>query len=329
MSAWTKRLRSIWHSDAYHGWGIRKKYFEGWYFKLVDRDAKNALALIPGIAMDQNGEAQAFIQIFDASLQKSHYIRYPAQEFDPSYREFQVKLAGNKFSKDFIQLDQGAWQAEIQIKDHHPWPSSTFSPGIMGWYSFVPFMQCYHGVVSMDSKINGYIKGPESEYNFDGGKVYMEKDWGSSFPRSWVWMQSNHFDDDFADNRISLKFSIAHIPWIVSSFIGFIGGFLFHGELIQFATYSGAKLRKVKIEDDKVDVVVQNPKYELQIRANRAPGVSLVSPILGLMDGRVMESLDAVLDVQLRSRKDGVIIYEGSGKKAGLEVAGDFQELEH
>ena len=30
--------------------------------------------------------------------------------------------------------------------------------GIMGWYRFVPFMQCYHGVVSLNHKLNGTFK---------------------------------------------------------------------------------------------------------------------------------------------------------------------------
>ena len=30
------------------------------------------------------------------------------------------------------------------------WPVKVTSPGAMGPYAFVPFMECYHGVVSMD-----------------------------------------------------------------------------------------------------------------------------------------------------------------------------------
>ncbi|MCK7537696.1 MAG: tocopherol cyclase family protein [Marinilabiliales bacterium] len=29
--------------------------------------------------------------------------------------------------------------------------------------------------------------------DFSGGRGYIEKDWGHSFPSAYVWMQSNHF----------------------------------------------------------------------------------------------------------------------------------------
>ncbi|MEZ4893124.1 MAG: tocopherol cyclase family protein [Saprospiraceae bacterium] len=31
------------------------------------------------------------------------------------------------------------------------------------------------------------------ELDFTGGKGYMEKDWGRSFPSAYFWMQTNHF----------------------------------------------------------------------------------------------------------------------------------------
>ncbi|QII81181.1 hypothetical protein G7057_00970 [Jeotgalibaca arthritidis] len=41
------------------------------------------------------------------------------------------------------------------------------------------------------------------------GKGYIEKDWGRSFPKNYIWIQSNHFND----NQRSLFFSYAHIPY--------------------------------------------------------------------------------------------------------------------
>ncbi len=42
-------------------------------------------------------------------------------------------------------------------------------PGIMGWYKYVPFMQCYHGVVSLNHELKGQLRINGSEHVFDDG----------------------------------------------------------------------------------------------------------------------------------------------------------------
>lgn len=31
--------------------------------------------------------------------------------------------------------------------------------------------------------------------DFSGGRGYIEKDWGQSFPAAWVWLQINYLPD--------------------------------------------------------------------------------------------------------------------------------------
>ena len=46
---------------------------------------------------------------------------------------------------------------------------------------------------STDSSGSLEING--AEISFEGGKGYIEKDWGRSMPSDWIWIQSNHFED--------------------------------------------------------------------------------------------------------------------------------------
>ena len=48
----------------------------------------------------------------------------------------------------------------------------------MGWYRFVPFMECFHGVVSLNHELEGDFLIENQVFSFDGGKGYIEKDWG-------------------------------------------------------------------------------------------------------------------------------------------------------
>lgn len=315
------KLRALWNPDQFQGWGRTHRYFEGWYFKLVSADQRQALAFIPGISMGENGEQHAFIQVMDGTACRAEYHRFAATDFRPSKQKFEVWLGKNYFSDTHIQLDLPGISGEIRFENPTPWPKMLGAPGIMGWYSFVPFMECNHGVVSLHHTLDGQLQMGGQSLDFSGGRGYTEKDWGRSFPRAYVWMQSNHFE---GADRVSMMASVAHIPWLRSHFIGFISGFWLDGRLFKFATYTGAR-KQLRITDETVELVFQNSKTELRILAKQAAGTALISPLSGEMTGKIQESLQATLQVQLLENEQ--IIFEGTGRNAGLEVAGDVSLL--
>ncbi len=61
----TNKIQALFNPEQYHGRGINKRYFEGWFYKVVNAAEDKAFAFIVGIAMDENGDQQAFIQILD------------------------------------------------------------------------------------------------------------------------------------------------------------------------------------------------------------------------------------------------------------------------
>jgi hypothetical protein len=136
-------------------------------------------------------------------------------------------------------------------------------------------------------------------------------------------MQSNHFSLP----GISVKASVARIPWIRNSFTGFIAGIWLHDRLIRFTTYNGTSLRKLRIDLTKIELVLENKRYLLSIVAWRDAATSLASPLQGLMDGRIEESMTSRLEIKLTDRKSGSIILQDTGHHAGLEVAGAIDEI--
>ena len=315
------RLRATWHPNMYQGWGIEKSYFEGWYFKIVDASEDFVFAVIPGISKDVNGKQHAFIQVLDGKRCKASYHYFDANDFIPSEKEFQLQLGNNSFSSSTLQLDLPELKGSFIFKNPHPWPKMLGAPGIMGWYSFVPFMECYHGVVSLHHLLSGEMEVYGEKVDFTNGIGYIEKDWGTSFPRSWIWTQSNHFGND---EKISLMASVAHIPWLGSYFIGYIVGFLWNGKLHRFATYTGAKM-KATLTEKEVHLSFKDNRYRLEIIGQQAPGAKLVSPIIGEMTGKVNESMQGVLQVCFFEKEK--LVFKGIGKNAGLEIAGEAEEL--
>jgi hypothetical protein len=316
-----QQIRNLFYPDAFQGAGRTRNYFEGWYFKMVSADERTALAVIPGISMNAEGQSHAFIQVMDGKACKAQYYPFEASDFRAPPRHFEVELGRNYFSGKSIRLDLPDLQGDLTFHHTTPWPKMLGAPGIMGWYSFVPFMQCNHGIVSMYHTLQGNISLNGQTISMDGGKGYIEKDWGSSFPKAYTWMQSNHFD---RCDRASLMASVAHIPWLGSYFIGFISGFWLEDRLFRFATYTGAR-KYLSIKDEQLELVLKNPKTEIRILAHQAEGTALVSPLSGAMTGKINESLQAVLQVQLLEQ--GRLIFEGTGTNAGLEVVGAVDKM--
>jgi len=99
----------------------------------------------------------------------------------------------------------------------------------MGAFAYVPKMECNHGILSMHHTINGQVlfhKEASSEIDFTKGRGYMEKDWGTSFPSSYLWVQANHFEDP----DTAFMISVAHIPFGLFSFTGVIANLHYKGK---------------------------------------------------------------------------------------------------
>ncbi len=317
------KLKTFFNPEQFQGSGKKRKYFEGWYFKVINQAENKAFAFIPGIAMDEAGAKQSFIQVLDGKKQTATYHKFDFNQFVSAENKFEISIHENQFSQDAINLNLPNIKGSLQFSKLVPWPKPWYSPGIMGPFAFVPFMECYHGIVSMDHAIQGKLEIDGEVVNFANGRGYTEKDWGRSFPSAYTWLQTNHFNE----TGVSLKASVAKIPWIRSSFVGFIAGIWLHDRLIRFTTYNQSVLRKSRIDAKKVEIVIENRNHCIEILAHRNASTALASPILGLMDGRIEESMTSIIEVVLTDRKTQQIIFAGKGRNAGLEVAGNISEI--
>jgi hypothetical protein len=317
------KIQAFFNPEQFQGLGKTRNYFEGWYFKVVNEAETKAFAFIPGIAMDDSGRKHAFIQVLDGKRKTAVNHLFAVDKFDPVAGVFKLNIGENHFSGNQLSLRLPDIQGDLRFRDNVPWPKHWYSPGIMGPYSFVPFMECYHGIVSMDHQIEGELQIDGESYSFDNGRGYIEKDWGHSFPSAYIWMQTNHFSTP----GISLKSSVANIPWIGKSFVGFIAGIWIYDRLFRFTTYNRSVLRKSYVDKTKVELVIENNDFRIELLAHRDHATVLASPIMGLMDGRIEESMTSRIEINLYDRKHQRTILSDTGRNGGLEVAGNISEL--
>jgi len=351
--------------DWYHGHNRVPPFFEGWYFKLVSPGGDQRMAVIPGVFLGRDGHA--FIQVLDGANHQSDYVRYPLSDFWAAPDDFHVRVGGSSFYSTGLSLDLesslGEIKGKLRFDQARPWPVRLVSPGIMGWYAWVPRMECYHGVVSFDHAIDGMLTIGEQNIDFSGGRGYIEKDWGQAFPEGYIWFQSNHFEPQFPQSAqvcslvvdpsgspsqdgssqapvdqcgespvmdyvpgISLTASVAIIPWVGRAFRGFIVGLWMDGELYRFATYTGARIEQLELGQDTIDWVIRDRRYRLSMHVRRVEGSIILGPTRQDMNMRVDESISASLEVRLETLQ-GRVIFEGVGSHVGLEVQGDIQRL--
>ncbi len=315
-------LKKIWNPSWFQGNRHKPHYFEGWYYKLVTADKQHSLAFIPGISTDPS-DTHSFIQVINGKTGQTWYYRFPIADFHFSTKKFAVRIGRNYFSEDHIDIDisneNGSFSGKLSFRDQTSYPASLARPGIMGWYRYVPFMECYHGVVSLDHEIHGSVATNDNAIAFDGGRGYIEKDWGRSMPDSWIWMQTNHFDTP----HTSFMLSVARIPWIKKSFTGFLGFFLYQNHRYDFGTYSGAKVRIIENTNNDIQIQILAKSFALHITGKKGMDGQLKAPQSGNMKRVIHESINASIEICLTD-KNGKVIYKGSGTNAGLELVGDI-----
>jgi hypothetical protein len=317
-------LRKLYNPSEFQGNLKRRNYFEGWYLKHVSADLTHSISFIPGISLSK--DSHSFIQILNGLTGESFYIRYDLKDFSSEPAKFAVRIGPSFFSDKFSEIDVQSngikAVGRVEYIDPLPYPGTLLNPGIMGWYSFIPFMECKHGVVSLNHKLAGALKVNSQTIDFDKGRGYIEKDWGTSFPESWIWIQCNEFERN--DN--SFMFSVAKIPWLGKYFIGFLG-FLKNGNhFYKFATYNRSRITYLEKTDQRLEIGILNKDFTIHLAVSINQFSDLKAPRLGIMDRYMKESVDSDLDIMMKDRK-GKMILNLNGRRAGLEITGDIETL--
>lgn len=319
------RLRVKWRPEAYQGSSARGEYFEGWYYRIVDRGERETMAIIPGVSLTRSS-GHAFVQILDGTRSTYDYHEYEMDNFSYSSDEFSVEIGPNRFSLDRIELHVPGEERDVDGVLHfdglHPWPARLWSPGAMGALGLVPGIPCYHHVLSLDHRVRGQLDFGGRNVDFGGGRGYTEKNWGTSFPSAWIWMQSNHFEAPGA----SFMLALARMDFHARPIQGLTCGLMLGKRVHMFCTWSGGRVASIAAGDGTVRLCLENRRHRLDVEATGSAPTEMKVPRLGGMTGTVLESLSSRLTVAL-SRRDGSKCFAGTGRCAGFEVGGDPREM--
>ncbi len=277
-------LKKIINPILFQGNLKKKHYFEGWYYKQISTNDRNVISFIPGISLFDD-DPHSFVQYIFVSFDKNNnktintgYVKYPIETFKFSNNPFSVSVGENIFSESEVSVKLADDKVDIQgvIKLVHLTPirKSILVPNIMGIFAYIPKMECYHGIISMNHRIDGMLKINGEEIDFNMGKGYAEKDWGTSFPKEYIWMQCN----TFKNKNTSVFASVANIPFMKKSFTGYICNLVVNGKEYRFATYNRSKMKIESIDKNNATLVLEDGHVRLKVQAILKQSGELMAP---------------------------------------------------
>lgn len=308
----------------YQGINKQRNYFEGWYFKHVSADFKNIVSVIPGICFDRE-DSHSFIQtlikkdVDGKSELMTYYYKYSVDDFSCNFNPFCLTIGNNKFKRNGIELDLHS--ENLTLKGSINYSEATgikrnfISPNAMGCFAYLPIMECYHDIISMNHKLLGSLLLNNKVMEFNNGNGYIEKDWGRSFPKKYVWLQCNSFES----NNASIMCSIAHIPFLGTSFQGFICNISFNNQEYRFANYNLSKMLELNYKNNTVSFNISKGSILLNVKAYISEVGLLKAPKNGKMDVVIKEGLTGSVDVSL-SRTSGEILFKSIGNPCAIEI---------
>jgi len=255
------------------------------------------------------------VQFYDATnLQNHRYLR-PLDSFRsdplPSWKQFYQphnKSAGhtnpsnnislyiddNKLSLSSVVLDVAPSETDsvtarvklniqMQPSDKLPAASSERSPlsfdslthtvGILG---FLP-LSCFQQMIMMQlDVVGGSLDVDGRRVDLTGAEAYIEKTWGRTFPKEYLWMHATRFVDisntPSHAHINSLFFSVADVPLFGSvSSPGFVTTLVYDNRYIHFASHLGSIISMILSEPSSVVVRLYDQEfhYELVIELDR------------------------------------------------------------
>lgn len=289
----------------------KKNQFEGYYFRHTTTK-QQSISFIIGVSTFIE-DPHCFIQIIQSHPATSHYIRYPLECFKITKYPFTISIHKNSFTEHscHIQIER------THLTCHADFHYGTFSPlktimlnnHVMGPFQYLPAMECKHSIVSMNHDVEGTVIINQQNVVFPkGSRGYIEKDWGSSFPSSYVWIQANTFP-----TKTSFFCSIARIPYLSFVFPGFLCVLQYDQKQLVFATYLGSTL----LYKNHDCIIFKHKEYTLLVEPTNHTTLPLVAPLKGHMNVVIKEGLQASLQLTLYKGKTKV--FENTCNGAAME----------
>ncbi len=316
-----KYLSKIKHPFQLQGSFSKKNYFEGWYYKQVQLEKDKTISFIFGFSTAKE-DPHSFIQVIQSNPLTTAYFKFPLKAFKADGETYAIDK--NRFSLHELELhlsqENLTIDGTLHFSEHRILDHQILMPNIMGPFAYLPNMECNHGVVSMYHLVNGTLILNHVPYTFRDETGYLEKDWGISFPKRYIWIQGNHFKE----TKTSFMASIADIPFMGLAFEGIIAQLDIGSRRLRFATYNATKCVQMHKTEDGFEFTLKKKSTTLRVIAHVPVSGVLKSPKKGAMNQTIKEGLGGTIDLILQEKGQKELRF--TSDHCGIELEGYLKD---
>jgi tocopherol cyclase len=339
--------------SGYHGNQNTTRYFEGWYCRLTLPEIKQTFAFMYSIQdplgdQPNSGGAVQIIGINEAYLcrifpnvQKffadKHNLVFghwgktnlevpakllPPREFDTYITEgYQVTANLNQGSiYDPVRDEYCRW--EYQIKLVYGWGNSQQpQQSSAGLLSSIPIFEPGWQITMAHGLATGCIEWRGQRYQFTDAPAYNEKNWGSSFPQKWFWLNFNSFNDE-SDLALTAGGGIRQVLWWQEE-VALIG-IHYQGKFYEFAPWNSQVSWQIKPwgEWKLQGKLTQSEQYEVVLKGETdLSGIYVRTPTAKGLVFNCRDTTQGKLSLSLYDCQ-GKTIVKADSNQAGLEIGG-------
>ncbi|MBE9046793.1 tocopherol cyclase family protein [Pleurocapsales cyanobacterium LEGE 10410] len=335
---------------GYHWNQIAPQYFEGWYFRLTLPKSDQTFAFMYSIEdpLGNQSNSGGAVQILgtdetylcrtftdvekffadsnDLSFGhwgKSDLTSAPQllspREFNQNITEgYQATASLNQGSiYDPVRNEYCRW--EYHIKPVYGWGNPQQpQQSSAGWLSFLPVFEPGWQITMAHGLATGWIEWRGKYYQFTSAPAYSEKNWGSSFPQKWFWLNCNSFSRE-PDLALTAGGGIRQVLWWHEE-VALIG--IHHqGKFYEFAPWNSEVSWQIE-PWGKWQLQGRSAEYEVTLVGKTdLSGTYVRTPTAKGLVFNCRDTTKGKLDLELRDRQ-GKIIIQASSIQAGLEVGG-------
>ncbi|MGV2828908.1 tocopherol cyclase family protein [Myxosarcina sp. GI1(2024)] len=336
--------------SGYHWNYFSPRYFEGWYYRLTLPEIAQTFAFMYSIEDPIGRQANSGGAVQILGIDEGYLCRtfpdvkrfFAARDrlcfghwgntrssISPqllSPQEFETEI--ERGYQATATLNQGCiyypdvrnycrWQ--YQIEPIYGWGNPQQpQQATAGWLSYLPVFEPGWQVLMAYGLATGWIDWQGKVYHFTNAPVYTEKNWGSSFPQKWFWINCNSFitRDDLAITAVG---GIRDVLWWQEA-VGLVG--IHHrGQFYEFAPGNARVSWQVQPWGEwKMQAISSDYEVNL-IGTTDLLGTYVRVPTARGLVFACRDTTRGQLTLELRSRH-GKTILKAKSNLAGLEIGG-------
>lgn len=269
----------------------KNRYFEGWFQKVFSKQHNASFIVIYGYATDNAPEKFGFIQVYIPN-DGPHILYFRKDEISCDNANHSIRMGENLLTTESLRISTDDISLNLNMKNNLPIPTFKNS---MGYAYYVPTLPCYHSVMNESHYVTGEIQSASQHFQLEHDLGYMEKNWGTSFPKRYCWLQAVNP----LDPQTSLLFSQAKIEWIGKTFTRHVGHLRLDGKKIDLRELRKCTIITKVLDESNHRIQISGRNIMMEIHISFQDKVIFKGPAEGNMSRDIIHHTDALIDVKL------------------------------